>query len=406
MPAAKLLHVLGAGPWQLPTIRRARELGHRVLVSDYLPGRPGYAMADLHEQVDITDAEATLALARRHHIAGIVCDSTDTGVRTAAYVADRLGLPGVGAVAAAVCTDKAALRATAAQAGLSNPPHAVLGATADPWPDIHRIGLPLVIKPVDNQSGRGVSIVRHESEVPEALGRAFSNSRQGRVQVEACVAGVEHIVDGFMLSGRAHILGIASKSAYADNPTIASRIDYLAGSAFERALDVFGPPVHALLSAAALKSGVFHAEFMLNGDQATPIDLAARGGGVMIYSHVLPAISGVDSVGVTIDLALGQPVHLQQGRRRAARVEFLRLPVGQLEAVQGAERARLVPGVLAVHLAIQPGERVGALGQKDDRPGFVVVAADDAADVERVVQDVRAVLAAKMVGEPVYRPFD
>ena len=102
----KLLHVLGGGPWQLPTVRLAKALGHRVLVSDMYRERPAYALADEHEVVDITDCEATLQLASRCRIDGIICDTTDVGVVTAAFVAERLGLPGIGHETARNFTDK------------------------------------------------------------------------------------------------------------------------------------------------------------------------------------------------------------------------------------------------------------------------------------------------------------
>ena len=52
----KLLHVLGGGQWQLPTVRLAKAMGYRVLVSDMHRERPAYALADHKEVVDITDA--------------------------------------------------------------------------------------------------------------------------------------------------------------------------------------------------------------------------------------------------------------------------------------------------------------------------------------------------------------
>src|SRR4051794_30917029 len=89
----KLLHVLGGGLWQMPTIARARSLGYQVLVTDMYRERPAYAIADYHEVVDVSDREGTLAVAGRYRIDGILCDTTDVGVPTAAYVAERLGLP-------------------------------------------------------------------------------------------------------------------------------------------------------------------------------------------------------------------------------------------------------------------------------------------------------------------------
>ena len=84
MSRRPLLHVLGGGPWQTITVRRAQALGCDVLVTDLYPERPAYAFAERHEVIDITDREATLDAARRHHIDGILCDTTDVGVPTAA----------------------------------------------------------------------------------------------------------------------------------------------------------------------------------------------------------------------------------------------------------------------------------------------------------------------------------
>lgn len=101
-----LLHVLGGSPWQVPTVRLAKSMGCRVLVTDWFQERPAYAIADHHEVVDITDREATLAVARRYRVDGIVCDTTDVGVPTAAYVAEQFGLPGLGFQVALNFTNK------------------------------------------------------------------------------------------------------------------------------------------------------------------------------------------------------------------------------------------------------------------------------------------------------------
>ena len=57
MPAQrqKRLLVLGAGPWQLPTLRKARELGLYVVVTDGAKDRPGFEIADAFEVADIAN---------------------------------------------------------------------------------------------------------------------------------------------------------------------------------------------------------------------------------------------------------------------------------------------------------------------------------------------------------------
>src|SRR5512138_762450 len=182
--ARKLLHVLGGGQWQLPTIELARSLGYRVLVTDMYQERPAYAIADLHEVVDITDAEGTLAAARRHGIDGIICDTTDVGVPTMAHVAEALGLPGIGPEAAQRFTNKYLMRKLTMEAGVQSVRHYLVGSLEDLVAGAAALGYPVVVKPPDNQSSRGVHRVDRPAGLRAALEDARRFTRQPKVLVE------------------------------------------------------------------------------------------------------------------------------------------------------------------------------------------------------------------------------
>lgn len=388
-----LLHVIGAGPWQLPTIRRAQALGLRVLATDGFAERPGYAIADLHELADITDADATLHAARRHRIDGVLCDTTDTGVRSAAFVAESLGLPGVGAEAARYCTDKAAMTACIAAAGLRVPRWREVANAGELAAAAEAIGFPLVVKPIDAQGGRGVSVVHGTAALEAALQAAMTASRSGKAIVQSFVRGIEIIVDSLIVAGRVHRLGLARKTAFDDNPTVSSRITYGATElpASAAAIDELNT---ATLKALGIRQGLVHAEYLIDGEGAVPVDVAARGGGVMIYSTVLPHVSGVDAMQAAIRLALGQAADAAPRAQRGANIEFLRVPSGRVVSIEGVDDARTMPGIAAVHLFHGVGDTVRALQDKEDRLGFVVALADDAeaalAQSQRASQRIRA----------------
>lgn len=371
-----LLHVLGAGPWQLATMRMAREMGCRVLATDGSADKAGFALADLQEVADITDPAATLAAARRHRVDGVLCDTTDNGVLAAAFTAAELGLPGIGPEAARNCTDKARMTACAAAAGLRVP----LSAQAADVQAAQRAALalpgPWVVKPVDNQSGRGVAVVRDAAALPTALAEAFRHSRRHEVLVQEFVAGVEVIVDSLVCDNELHVLGVAAKLPYADNPTVSQRITY-GVAALPVTMDALTEANAQLLRALGVKQGLVHAEFMLDGGAPVPIDVAARGGGVHIYPVVLPHVSGVDAMRAAIELALGRPCHVQpRPARRAANIEFLRAGSGRIAAIRGVQAARDLPGVAVVHLNLGPGDDIGHLQHKDHRLGHIVTLAN------------------------------
>jgi len=395
----KLLHVLGGGQWQLPTVRLAKALGHRVLVSDMYRERPAYALADEHEVVDITDCEATLQLASRCRIDGIICDTTDVGVVTAAFIAERLGLPGIGHETARNFTDKGRMRRLTAAAGMVVPRYRLLSSAAGLTAAAAEVAYPLIVKPVDSQSGRGVSRLSGPDGLDAAYRLARSCSRSGEVLIESCVDGSEIIVDGFVIAGRPQILGIARKVPFADSLTVSSRIHYpgaLPGAEYER----IRATACATLSVLGLQDGVFHAEFMLSGEHVVPLDIAARGGGVMIYTHVLPHISGVNVNQAMIERALGEPIRINPlAVPRAANIEFFSMPRGTIAEISGADAAAAVPGVAAVHFNLQAGDEVGPLEHKDRRPGYVVSLADSPAEVIEIARRAISLLRIRMAGD-------
>ena len=87
---------VGAGRHQRRAIRRARELGLRVVAVDRNAEAAGLAEADVAEVVDFADVAAVTDVARRHGVDGVLTVSADRAVPVVAAVAAELGLPGIG----------------------------------------------------------------------------------------------------------------------------------------------------------------------------------------------------------------------------------------------------------------------------------------------------------------------
>ena len=90
----KKILMLGGSMQQIPIIKRAKEMGLYVITCDYCPDNPGHKFADEYYNVSTTDLDAVLELAKRLNIDGIVAYASDPAAPTAAYVSEKLGLPG------------------------------------------------------------------------------------------------------------------------------------------------------------------------------------------------------------------------------------------------------------------------------------------------------------------------
>lgn len=392
-----LLHVLGGGPWQVPTIRLAKSMGLRVLVTDYYQDRPGYALADFHEVVDITDLDATLDIARDYGVTGIICDTTDVGVPTAAYVAEKLGLPGMTYDVAVNFTNKARMRDIARIRGVPTPDYKVVDKDTPCELIAPAIQYPVIVKPVDSQSGKGVTRVVKRTDLCDALQHALDNSRSKTVILESVIDGIEIIVDSFMLDGQSVILGIGQKLPHRLEPTVSERITYsplIDQDAFQRIREVNQVMLHAM----GLRWGISHAEYIVRAKDIIPIDIAARGGGCMIYTHILPYISQTNVNREMIRLALGERPVIKPGIPKAGNIDFFHLPEGIIDRWHGLEAALNTKGVLGIHLNLKPGDVVPELRNKDHRAGYIVAGAENVEDAITACLSAKAKLRVHMRG--------
>ena len=370
----KTIHVLGAGQWQVPTIRLAKALGYRVFVTDVYPERPGYAFADEHECVDITDLDGTLRVAEQHRIDGIVCDTTDAGVPTMAYVAERLGLPGIGYETALNFTNKYRMRCLTSKAGLHNPPFHLITNPDEARAAASDLGLPVVVKPVDSQSSRGVHVVRTLKEVPVWADDAFRCSRLGQVIIEGFLDGVEVTVESFCADGHVFVAGISDKDHFAHRPEVANRLTYPAAFPVETLKQIRATNeevVHTL----GLKTGIAHAEYIVAGAQVFLVEIAARGAGSRVYSHIVPYLANAPVPRAYLEFIVGGSMLSIQpdGTSRAANLGFFAFRSGVVRRIQGVDKAQRIPGVQEVLLEFDVGDLLRPPEDDRSRPGLVVV---------------------------------
>jgi biotin carboxylase len=373
MKKSPLVHVLGAGPWQLPTIRRAQELGCRVLVTDMAAQRPGYAMADLHEIADVSNPEQTLEVSSRHGIDAIVCDTTDAGVVTAAHVAERLGLAGIGVEVARRFTDKALMRIACEAAGVAQPSFRTAGTKHDMERAISELGLPAVVKPLDRMAGVGVKQIEADTDLDGLFEYASRNSPSGRVIVERKLRGTECTVEGCVVAGAVFVLAISDKEHFRSAPTVARRIRFpaaISDAGHARLLQVHRHVIEVL----GMRDGLTHAEYFVDGDDVQLVEIAARGGGSEIFTHALPTHTGVDLVSANLGFCLGEPFARPAPRedRPAVQIEFLELAPGRVLTVAGVEEARASEGVVSVFFDVREGERVPAIENDRHRKAHIV----------------------------------
>ena len=220
----KKILLLGGSQQQVVAIEKAKQLGYEAVLCDYLPDNPGRLVADRFYQVSTTDKEAVMAVAVQEHVDGILAYASDPAAPTAAYVAEKLGLPGNPSRSVEILCNKDLFRQFLAEHGFHTPKAvSVLGTDCFPE-ELARMRWPLIVKPVDSSGSKGVSLVNSREQLQEKVDQAMAYSRCGRVILEEYVEmyGEQVAGDGLSVDGELVIacFGDDHFDAACDNPFV------------------------------------------------------------------------------------------------------------------------------------------------------------------------------------------
>ena len=183
--------VLGGSWQQLELVRAVRRRGCRALVLDQDAHSPARLTADEFIQVDISDVESCVTIASQRDLAAVVSSGTDWAVASLAAIAEVLGLPGPSVTVASTLRDKEQIHKLARRTDVSMPEFGCVSDQVEATEVTRRLGLPVVVKPVDSGGSRGVRLVTQFECLGAALAEAFRWSRRGRLCIERYVDGIE-----------------------------------------------------------------------------------------------------------------------------------------------------------------------------------------------------------------------
>lgn len=395
-----LVHCLfiGAGRFQLPVIEAARRRGWAVSALDGDPGAAGFALADRSAVADIRDREACLRIARDWGPDVVLAPATEAGAPSAAFIADALGLPGVGVDAARRATNKIAMRRAFAAAGLPSTDFAECRSVEEALEAYDSFGPAVVVKPVTGAGSRAVALVEDAADLPGRFDAARSASPGAAVVVERFMAGDEVAVEGYVSRGRFTPLLVSDKVR--STPPALLDVEIIYPSRRPAA------EVRAICALAGAGAGVLgiddapvHVEIIAGSDGPRLVEIAARGAGFHVFDTIVPAVTGVDACGLQLDLASGREVCAAPAVERFARLDFPQARPGRVTKVAGLEAVRAMPGVLFAECFVRPGDVVRPLAAGSDRTAAIAVAADTEAGVEAVLTAARAGLIVET--EPV-----
>lgn len=395
----KKLMIVGAGDFQLPIVEAAAAENRVVLVAPEI-GESFEKYVCAKYFTDVRDREYILQVARSEGIDGIVTDQTDIPVRTVAYVAEQLGLGGIGYETSKLFTDKFLMRERLQELGLPYLPYRLTKEAHEAAEFFSEYPGDIIIKPVDTQGSRGVVRVSRQEDIPGAFAFAQGFSRDGRVLAEHAASGIEFVVEAVTDNFKCRNL-ICGDTVYFNNSSVFSAKKRTFPSCrpkelTDRVLDLN----KRIVEGFRLPYGITHAEYIMDGDEIYLLEIAARGGGVYISSDLIYELTGFHPEDFLIKKALSQPAGINiRDTGVFAGYRAFYLPEGTVKEVTGAEQVLQLPYVRRTQLGnIRPGMKVGRNTNKTSRIAMIITA-DSAGQWEQRTQLIRDMLHVRSEAE-------
>ena len=381
----KTILMLGGSRQQVVAIEKARELGYRTVVCDYLPDNPGQHHADAFYLVSTTDREAVLKVAQQENVDGVLAYASDPAAPSAAYVAERLALPTNPLRSIEVLSEKHLFRKHLAEIGLACP-HAVTvtrdcsyAAALEEATSLH---LPLVVKPTDSSGSKGVRIIASLGELEDSIAYARQFSRNDVIIIEEYIERVfPHVIGGdiFILDGKIEFLGLMRCLRDESSPLVPVGKMLPAGLTRVQ-VEKIREAIQILVTSLDVRFGEMNVEIILGKDN-TPylLELGARAGGNMIPIQLSDA-SGIDLVAANVQTAMGEweaSVTWDSSQTACPYVTYVlhAREAGRFDGVELSDSLR--EALYREVLYVDPGAQMQAMSGADKALGILFFKFDD-----------------------------
>lgn len=308
----KKILLLGGSRYLLPVIKSAHELGLYVITCDYLLDNIAHKYSDEYVNVSIIDKEAVLEAAKKLEIDGIMSFATDPGVVTAAYVAEKLGLPYGGSYeSVSILQDKGRFRRFLTEHNFNVPHAKSYEKLEDALCDTDFFTWPVIVKPVDSAGSKGVTRVDDKNELRKAIEYALEFSQCDQFIIEDFIEkkGCSSDSDSFSIDGKLVATTFSSQrfDIQSDNPY--APMAYSWPSTFSREHeDELTSEIQRLLTLLDMQSSIYNIETREGVDgKAYIMEVSPRGGGNRLAEMIRYA-SGVDMIKAAVQAAVGLPI--------------------------------------------------------------------------------------------------
>jgi len=301
---AKIL-IMGANPETIPLVQSARKAGFFVYVTDNNPEAPAKVYASEAVDIDGFDVQGLAQFVRSKNIDAILVGVADCLIEPYRQVCEMTGKYCYAtALQTQVLTDKAEFNWWCSERGIQPIPSYRYESIVAQSPGGDLI-FPVLVKPVDANSGKGMSLVRTLDELQFAKARASKLSPSGRVLLERYMECDDLLIYYTFIDGQCLVSAIGDRFT---NRVQEGAAPVCVGAVYpskysELYWDKFHKKFLKLFEDLDIRQGVLLISAFVENDELYVYDPGFRLQGEAMNHH-LQAINGFDQYRLLLNYAL------------------------------------------------------------------------------------------------------
>ena len=368
--------VLAGGVPQIELIKQLRARGFYTILADGNKNAVAAPFADSFFCVQIFDIEAVKELAQTENVSFIMTVCADQVLLVAAQVSEMLGLPFyIDYKTALDVSDKERMKRVFWENDIPTSKYFKVEKPDDPA--LSQLKYPLIVKPVDAYSSRGVRKALNGSDLKQFFAEAKQISRTGGVIVEEYCPGEEISVDAFIINGKAHVLCVTNSDKILDDGRFVIFRGRHPADISEETRESIQKVAQQITDAFGLANAPLLIQMINNNGHVSVLEFCARTGGNMKWL-LIKYSSGVDVISATIDLFIGNSPDITPvvPTHKIVVNDFIYGKPGTFDHVEGFSEF-LSNGMLNEYYVIRPkGFCVAGVRSSSDRLVGINIVAD------------------------------
>ena len=349
----RILFIGASGHYEL-AVKKAQEYGAYAMCINFNPNAAAKKYADLGADVDTYVPEDVLSFAKEKKADGIFTSWNEVNLYTAAYVAEKLGIPFFAEkrqLDALITKD--AFKRTCRKYGVPYIQEFFVGNQLTEA-DIDRFEYPVIIKPTDSGGTRGMTVLYSREGIEEAVQKALEVSIKKEFVAEPYLRNGQLIVMDFVVqSGKAVLCSAADRSLIrtSENEVPLSIAFLYPSSCIDIIQEQALSPIQNLITGLGIKNGIISFEAMVSEGMLYAIESQFRFGGTHFYT-LLEEEYGIDLLGMMLAFAVTgrfDYYSLDQVSARFQRLyacQNLQAYGGKVKSILHREEMDKIPGVL------------------------------------------------------------